>query len=154
MNIFILIAAILLIALIRIVPPSGWKVIDGDTVERRKRRCRIQGYDAPEWDQPHGRQARQALASMLSGHWSFSITIGIDRYGRRLIRLWTIRGPIASRMILSGHGHATSLIGGILQIAPRIIRRGLWRQRGVIHPKAWRQYSLRTARLPSGVRSS
>lgn len=148
------IVALVLLALTRVTPPSGWRIVDGDTLERKGRRFRLQGYDAPEWDQPHGPQARRALATMLDGSWSLALTVGIDGYERRLVWMATTRGPVASRMILSGHGHAEDPLGRILQALPWIARRGLWRGGGAVHPRAWRKANPRPQRLPRRTRSS
>lgn len=148
------VAMLVAAALVRIVPPSGWHVVDGDTLYRRQRKYRLQGYDSPEWDQPHGRQAKRALAEMLSTGWSVAIITGIDRYGRRKIRLATTRGPVATRMIASGNGHADDIPGAIVQIWARITGKGLWRGRRPVHPRTWRKAHPRQRRLPRGAWTS
>lgn len=152
-SMLIAIVAIIAAALVRIVPPGGWSVVDGDTLRRRGRKYRLQGYDSPEWDQPHGPDARRALTAMLANDWSISVTTGIDRHGRRLVRMATRRGPVATRMIATGNGHAEDIPGMAIQMLARMAGRGLWRGRRPVHPRTWRIAHPRQRRLPRGVRS-
>ena len=132
------IAAVLLLLFFRIVPSSP-HIVDGDTIAFGNRRWRIAGYDAPEYDQPGGRQASAHLRDELARGWSIGIAGGIDAYGRRMIRVITRKGPLATRMMLSGWGHSASPLGWPFVLYARIRRRGVWKSRDqVFSPRAWR----------------
>ena len=119
------------------VPPSA-HVVDGDTIDFDGRRWRIAGYDAPEWNQPGGREATDALRRIVRGGGVVALDVGDEFYGRGLARLHVRHVPLAWRMALAGHGHGEGPVGGLLTIAARIGRRGLWSGGRIVHPRAWR----------------
>jgi len=43
-------------------------VRDGDTIELAEMAIRLQGLAAPEWNEPRGRKAREAMISLVHGH--------------------------------------------------------------------------------------
>ena len=66
---------------------------DGDTVtctdeKGQLQKIRLVGIDAPEFNQPHGRSARSALESKLSGGVVRVIDRGRDQHGRLLGTLY------------------------------------------------------------------
>ncbi len=67
-------------------------VYDGDTVSLRlggvDHRVRLQGIDAPEYDQPYGQAAEDHLRSLVQGKSVRLDMTGKDRYGRLLGKLW------------------------------------------------------------------
>ncbi len=67
-------------------------VYDGDTVslsaQGREYRVRLQGIDAPEHDQPYGNAARRHLERLVLNKAVRLNTMGEDRYGRLLGKLW------------------------------------------------------------------
>lgn len=138
----ILLIATLLAFVLRLHGPGTLKVQDGDSlfIERngRKTRYRVWGMDAPEWNQPHGGQASKALRAKLEGAWVLAIRLHSDAYGRRLVILWTRRGPIGLRMVAGGHAHGQGVIGLIVQIVARMRGVGLWARHGAMHPETWR----------------
>lgn len=92
------------------------KVIDGDTVTlwcpgRGITKARLNGLDAPEVFSPRcasewaaGIAATWHLRRLLFG--ANRLTVGFsdsDRYGRALVSMATEGGPLAGRMIASGH---------------------------------------------------
>ncbi len=58
-----------------------FRVVDGDTIEvrhdGRTDRLRLRGIDCPELKQPYGKQAKRAVAAMVSG-----LTVGVKTYGK------------------------------------------------------------------------
>lgn len=71
-------------------------VVDGDTLRVDTRDCqgcyvRLLEIDAPEKDQPYGRQAKQALIALVGGEGStvYLRIQGKDRYGRLLGYVYT-----------------------------------------------------------------
>lgn len=139
-------AALFALAAIRIVPSDRIRVVDGDSIVLKKRsifgtryelKCRLLGLDAPEWNQPHGREAARALRLMIRKRRVLILSLGQDRYGRRLVRLYTMAGPVTARMLARGHAHPAGLPGDIISLPARLRRTGLWKG-PVIHPATWR----------------
>lgn len=57
-------------------------VIDGDTVVIDQTHIRLAGIDAPEIDQPYGRNAKQALIALCRGQVVTAVTDGSSSYER------------------------------------------------------------------------
>ena len=67
-------------------------VIDGDTIKLSDgTRVRLHGIDAPERNQPYGKEATRELNRLL-GSSAYVETTDIDRYGRTVAVLWTSSG--------------------------------------------------------------
>src|SRR3546814_711649 len=119
------------------------RVVDGDSLEvrrgNRQLRVRIKHFDAPEYHQDGGREARIYLAQLLKGR---PLRMGLyenDAYDRALGRCYIGWTPVDWLMIHGGHAWPTNFIGSLISIAPRLRRRGLWAMRRPIHPSVWRQ---------------
>lgn len=150
-HLLVTIAAMAVILLIAVknraidVKRQSLRVIDGDSIDiahgARRRRCRIVGYDAPEHDQPGGRAAKMALASLLRRAGKITARRrGRDVYGRTLIRLKVDGSDVARAMIAKGHGHpdrSTTLPNRLRAMGARLSGRGSWAHRSV-SPRAWR----------------
>lgn len=84
-------------------------VVDGDTVHVRAapnaepRSVRIQGIDAPESCQPHGRESTQALRGVALGRTVTVMTRQQDDYGRDLAVVQLDREDLGQRMVSAGH---------------------------------------------------
>jgi endonuclease YncB( thermonuclease family) len=64
----------------------GARAIDGDTFFYRGKRYRIQQYNAPELDEPGGRQAKKVLQKKIdSGRYKWK-PVARDKYGRTIVR--------------------------------------------------------------------
>lgn len=133
----------------RIAPWIGTvsRIADGDSVEARlwftQRRIRLAGFDAPEWKQSYGREARTALVSCIEGRRVLFIPTDVDRYGRVVCMVITRRGPLSWRMVASGNAWSDSFMTSILSIIPRVFGRGLWADPARIHPSLWRSANPR-----------
>lgn len=80
------------------------RVIDGDSLRIGERNIRIWGLDAPEWNQPGGRQATAVMNALVAAGGSITCrTFYLDRYGRDVARCVTEHGrDLACEMIRSG----------------------------------------------------
>jgi hypothetical protein len=64
----------------------GARAIDGDTFYYRGKRYRIQQYNAPELNEPGGRQAKKILQQKInSGDYAWK-PVARDKYGRTIVR--------------------------------------------------------------------
>jgi endonuclease YncB( thermonuclease family) len=114
------------------------KVFDGDSflVRPAKGRdvdVRLQDIDAPEKDQPYGAAARAALIALIGERRVFVDVIEVDRYGRKIVRVFREpdRLEVAKALVRDGHVwvyrrtvHDRSLI--LLEEAARAGNRGIW----------------------------
>ena len=63
-------------------------MIDGDTIDIKGTRIRLAGIDAPELEDPYGKQARSALIRLCHGAEMRAVAEGeqtYDRIGRHLL---------------------------------------------------------------------
>lgn len=144
----VLYVAIALLALYlyarRLLPWIGRvsRVVDGDSLESRRwrsvHRIRLIGVDAPEYRQPHGKEARAALAKLVEKRLVLFVPMGIDRYGRITCRVFARWRPVAASLVLGGHAWPDGPIALLLSIVPRLRRIGLWSDRRRVHPGIWR----------------
>lgn len=130
----------------------AWRVEavnDGDTVtclddQGRHVRIRLVGIDAPELDQPHGRDARAALARKLSGGVVRVEGDARDQHGRLLGTLHVDDRDLNREMVADGWAWA---FGGFIddddlvaaEAAARTSRRGLWADADPTSPGEWRR---------------
>jgi endonuclease YncB( thermonuclease family) len=67
-------------------------VSDGDTFHAKVQgvvmEFRLADVDAPELDQPYGRQSREELKSLVQGKQLVMVFIDVDRYGRVITDVW------------------------------------------------------------------
>lgn len=76
------------------------KVIDGDTFETasRKKSVRLANVDAPEKGQPGFVKATETLRKMIEGKEVRIETVGRDKYGRAVARVYQGRESINKKM--------------------------------------------------------
>ena len=117
--------------------PADARVVDGDSLRVRGQSWRLVGFDAPEWDQPGGREATDLLRRLLANGRTLAVLRGRDAYGRRLASVLTPRGPLAWRLAAAGAVHGEGAVGTVLTIAARLRGVGIWSGRPV-HPRIWR----------------
>lgn len=135
------------------VPPviEGFaSVLDGDTISIGGRHIRLQGIDAPEWDQdctdaagaawPCGRRATQELRSLIAGGALTCKTHGRDQY-ERVLATCSRRDDPSINLQLVRQGWAVTF-GRFPQYAAaeaeaRQAKRGMW-QGSFKRPADWR----------------
>jgi endonuclease YncB( thermonuclease family) len=93
-------------------------VHDGDTVtcfdtDGRPRKIRLQGIDAPEFDQPYGRLSRNALDGKLSARRVRVAGTAHDQHGRLLGTLWIDDRNINREMVVVIQGLIILLCGAL-----------------------------------------
>lgn len=130
-------------------PATVTRVSDGDTLWVRmdeggaRRKLRLIGIDAPELCQPHGAQARAALAALVLGRRVQIDSRSADNHGRALTHV-TLNGQDIARSMVA-HGHAWS--PGFrwhpgryadAQRQAQAARAGLWAQNQPMSPRDFR----------------
>jgi micrococcal nuclease len=123
-------------------------VHDGDTVtcvdtEGRPHKIRMQGIDAPEFDQPYGRLSRNALEAKITGRGVRVEGTAHDQHGRLLGTLWIDDRNINREMVADG---LAWVFGGFspdpdlvaAESSARDGRRGLWADPHPVSPSQWR----------------
>ncbi|MCU0868785.1 MAG: thermonuclease family protein [Burkholderiales bacterium] len=124
-------------------------VADGDTLRVRQGRdeavVRMLYIDAPERDQPGGRDATRALQRLVRGSEVQVRTRGRDRYGRWLGEVVRLpdRLDVNHEMVRSGHAWASARGAqrprfDAAQRAAQTARIGLWRDADPVPPRVWR----------------
>ncbi len=126
------------------------RVKDGDSlvvkVQGVAMDFRLADIDAPELDQPYGRNAKQELASLASGVQLVLVPIDTDRYGRTVAHVWNGATYLNEEMMKRGAGwfytafaHNEALY--LVEQEARNAKRGLWalplKQR--LEPWLWRE---------------
>ncbi len=130
----------------------AWRVEminDGDTVtcldtEGRRVRVRLVGIDAPELDQPTGRESRAALVAKLAGGLVQVEGDARDQHGRLLGTLRLDDRDLNREMVAEGWAWAftgfaedSDLIAA--ESAARRARRGVWADPQPLPPRQWRE---------------
>ena len=122
---------------------------DGDTVtcldtEGRRVRVRLVGIDAPELDQPKGRESRAALVAKLTGGLVRVEGDARDQHGRLLGTLRLDDRDLNREMVAEGWAWAftgfaedSDLIAA--ESAARRARRGVWADSQPLPPRQWRE---------------
>lgn len=126
-------------------------IVDGDTIHTETAKIRLYGIDAPEMDQPHGKEAAEALADLMEGGDFLEVLSNKDRY-RRDVSIIAFRDPregttIQAAMINQGHAwvypqYCTRPECGSWKRLERIAReerRGLWANPVPVPPWEWRR---------------
>lgn len=127
------------------VAGSSLKVVDGDTVELNGAKLRLQGIDAPEWNQEGGRDAADHLRRLLRRAGDLTIAFrGRDRYGRELVTLRAENGTdLNARMVEDGQAIAYRRYDAryteLMNQAWRQ-RRGIWATANFRSPEQFRHY--------------
>ncbi|MFD2786169.1 thermonuclease family protein [Hymenobacter rubripertinctus] len=140
---------------VRVVDADTYDVLAGSVVYR----VRLLGVDAPERDQPFGRQAGDSVAQLLRPERQVLLgRRGLDLYGRTLatLRLPTASGSalaLDSLLVVRGWAWAWDprhrVRGRAAQQASALAaRRGLWKcgAVGVLTPRQWRQFNYKNKR--------
>ena len=82
---------------------GGCWVIDGDTIHIGSNKIRFQGINAPELDEPYGKQAKWALHKLVKGQTIRAIPNGEKSYDRIVAKCFLEDGTdIAAEMVKMG----------------------------------------------------
>ncbi len=105
---------------------------------------RLQGIDAPEICQPHGREAREALAALALHRQVTVRPRARDRYERVLARVRLGQQDVGGWMVARGHAWSDGWRGrrgpyAAQQAHAAAARLGLWRSDGALEPRRFRQ---------------
>jgi hypothetical protein len=122
--------------------------MDGDTVmvlrDGHKTKIRLANIDAPEKDQPFGKQSRDSLVELVSKKQVQIESKAVDQYGR-IVGLISVDGRNANQEQIQrglaweySHFHSDKTYIR-LQNEARQARRGLWSQAGSQAPWEWRR---------------
>ena len=124
------------------------KIIDGDTVyaslEGKTYKLRLTEIDAPERDQPFGRQSKVFLRELLKdGEFDADIS-GKDQYGRYLARLYDNGVDINRKMVNEGMAwvydfYVTDKTFYKNQQSAQKEKKGIWSKRFPAPPWEWRR---------------
>ena len=125
------------------------KVVDGDTVhvffQDEVYKIRLTEIDAPERDQPYGSNSTEYLKSLLiEGKVDVDIS-GIDRYGRKLGRLYWRGMDINRELVSAGYAwvydkYVTDKSFYKEQSKARNLKKGLWADQNPLEPWNWRKF--------------
>jgi len=125
------------------------RVSDGDTctvqeTDGTRFRIRLCAIDAPEKDQPHGQEAKAALAALLLDKEVVVTFRAVDRYGR-ILGTVTVEGRDAAQEMLR-EGHAwhygyfdSDPANSALQSEAEKAGKGLWKEKNPVPPWEYRQ---------------
>lgn len=129
---------------------QGLKVIDGDTLAYHHQRWRLDGFDAPESEQPYGDVAGEQLLAWLRASSQVRVCMmKEDVYARKMVRLYLDGQDLAEMMIAKGLAVSFDPFYPqfnfrlrklkFLEAMARSAAVGMWVQDEVIHPRAFRQ---------------
>lgn len=123
------------------------KVMDGDTLmiqsANREERVRLMGIDAPEYKQPYGVAARNALNNLVNGRKVRVVPVEQDQYGRLVARIYLGNVDVNLKLVRDGyawvyHQYTNDAELYAAEQEARTAQRGLWSQRQPIPPWKWR----------------
>ncbi|GAB4123690.1 MAG: hypothetical protein Fur0040_05180 [Sideroxydans sp.] len=123
-------------------------VMDGDTLFVQsgpfKAKLRLVNIDAPEKDQPYGKQSQESLQSLVGGKVIQVESKAVDKFGRTIavIRIGDIN--VNEEQVRRGMAWAYSRSREaqrymVLQSEAQAARRGLWQQADAEKPWQWRK---------------
>jgi micrococcal nuclease len=124
-------------------------VMDGDTVlvlrNDQKLKVRLLNIDAPELEQPWGRESRDALASRVLKRQVHLSSSAVDAYGRLLADISVDGSSVSEAQVRDGNAWEYSHFHGnqhyvAMEEQARAAHKGLWGQAGMPEaPDLWRK---------------
>jgi endonuclease YncB( thermonuclease family) len=85
------------------------RVVDGDSFELKVQGVvmdfRLAEIDAPESDQPYGKEARDELKSLVHERTLVLVPIDTDRYGRTVVFAWVGKTCVNEALVRKGAAH-------------------------------------------------
>jgi endonuclease YncB( thermonuclease family) len=123
--------------IIRVTDGDGLLLSNGTVI-------RIQGIDAPEHDQPYGKEAKAALRP-IEGRVAQYKPYGTDRYGRVIARVYVDGIDIGLSLLKLGLAHHYGKYDDTwaysrAEYEAKEARRGLWADDYVVEPWEWRDH--------------
>ncbi len=131
------------------ISATVYNIIDGDSlwVETRhgeRLEVRLGGIDAPEYNQPHGMEAKKHLGRLLINQRVRLIELDQDKYHRVVAQIYLGKIDVNAKLIEEGdawvyrhHAEDPRLLA--LERQAREQRRGLWTDAKPIPPWKWRR---------------
>ena len=131
------------------------RVSDGDTIHvvtdgNVKFKVRLDRIDAPEKDQPYGKESTAYLTSLIRGKTIRVEWVKKDQYGRVLGIVYLDKADVNLQMVTTGNAHHYSYFDktpayAAAESAAKSKKRGLWAAGGdaVISPYEWRKNKRR-----------
>ncbi len=132
------------------------RVVDGDTVvlviDAEKIKIRLEGIDAPEMDQPFGREAKAALQMAVDGRAVYVCVKERDKYGRLVGVILADATDINARMVMLGFAWHCKFFNkspllAKLEAKARSQKRGLWEKGEPVAPWDWRYKQKKKRKL-------
>ena len=124
-------------------------VYDGDTIAARSNGLeyliRLWGIDAPEKEQPGGKDATKYLISLTRKRTLKIIPVDTDIYGRLVAKVYSGNAYINLEMIKAGHAWWFKYLAPdeksfeSAQETSKSIKLGLWNNSAPIEPSIWRK---------------
>jgi endonuclease YncB( thermonuclease family) len=125
------------------------KVADGDTLtildaEQTRHRVRLHGIDTPEYKQPYGTAAKNALANLVAGEGVGIDVKDTDRYGRTVGVVYKGNVNINLEMVRNGYAWWYKKYAPfdddlrLAQQQAQVDKAGLWADPNPVSPWEWR----------------
>lgn len=126
------------------------KIIDGDSLSlldagNRQHTIRLYGIDTPEWDQPHGKAAKRALAELVDRRRVGVVAVDTDTFGRTVGTVYVGERDINLAMVEAGHAWWFTRYApyerhlAAAEEQARASRAGLWSADEPVPPWHWRR---------------
>ena len=126
------------------------RVKDGDSLVAKVQGVamdfRLSDVDAPELDQPYGREAKRELATLAAGKQLVLMPFDTDRYGRTVVHIWNGRTHLNAELVRRGAAwfypeFARDPTLYDLEQEARDAKRGLWSLplKDRVEPHVWRE---------------
>lgn len=124
-------------------PISDLRIADCTIANKERVKVRLNKIDAPESDQPWGKEATAALKALVDGREVELKGEEVDRFGRRLAVVMVDGEDLNLRLVKEGHAwHWRFDKDAAYRAAEeeaRAARRGLWRDEAPVEPFLWRK---------------
>jgi Micrococcal nuclease (thermonuclease) homologs len=124
-------------------------IVDGDTFKAKVQgvvmKCRLEGVDAPEHDQPYGAISTNVLREIIGGRDLVLVFSDVDHYGRIVAQAWVGNLDVNAEMVRRGAAWSESEYAPderlyLLEQEARDRKVGLWvlPLKDRVPPSAWR----------------
>lgn len=137
-----LVALLLALTITPVAAEHYLETIDGDTFKTNERTIHLYGIDAPEIDQPHGKEAMWVLRGRLKRGTLSLRTVGTTPEGEAIARVVVDGENLSHKLLTYGlawikPGDETPELRRMVDVACAT-RRGLWHDNETITPWAYR----------------